>query len=112
MVDFIWDDANAEHATRHGVSIEEIEYVVRRARTPWPMPQGDNKFVVWGRTEAGDCVQVVYVLESEAVSIDYAEVDLLELVESADGIYVIHANWLDESQKTAFRRIGRRKGKR
>jgi hypothetical protein len=54
MADFIWDDANAEHATRHGVSIEEIEYVVRRARSPWPMSQGDDKFVVWGRTAAGD----------------------------------------------------------
>jgi hypothetical protein len=55
---------------------------------------------------------VVYVLESDAVSIDYAEVDLLELAESADGVYVIHANWLDETQKSAYRKIGRRKGKR
>jgi uncharacterized DUF497 family protein len=112
MADFIWDDANAEHATRHGVSIEEIEYVVTHARSPWPMPQGDNKFIVWGRTEAGSYVQVVYVLESSAVGIDYSEVDLLELADAGDGIYAIHAMRLTEDQKRNYRRLSRRKGKR
>jgi hypothetical protein len=47
------------------------------------MPQGDNKFLVRGTTGTGRYVQVVYVLESDAESIDYAQVDFLELAEIA-----------------------------
>jgi uncharacterized DUF497 family protein len=112
MANFIWDDVNTEHAQKHGVTIEDIEYVVRTAKTPWPMEQGDDKFIVWGRTEAGGYVQVVYVLESDAIDIDYAEIDLLQLEDDADGLYVIHTMPLDDDQKRNFRKLNRRKGKR
>lgn len=113
MAGFIWDDKNAEHATSHGVSIEEIEYVVLNARRPWPEPYGADKFRVWGRTEAGEFVQVVYVLESDAVEVDYTEIDLLALDEGAEAIYVIHAMPLTEDMKKQYRkRTGRKGGKR
>jgi uncharacterized DUF497 family protein len=112
MASFIWDDANRAHAQRHGVCVEDIEYVVRHAKAPWPMAQGDHKFIAWGRTEAGEYIQVVYVLESDAINIDYSEVDLLELESEADGVYVIHAMPLADDQKRNFRKLNRRKGKR
>ena len=112
MASFIWDDWNSEHATRHGVTVEEIEYVVSRARPPWPMPQGDNKFLVRGATEAGRYIQVIYVLESDAESIDYSQVDFLELAEKVDGLYAIHARPLTDDEKRVLRRLKRRKPKR
>jgi uncharacterized DUF497 family protein len=112
MESFIWDDWNTEHATSHGVSIDEIEFVVARARSPWPMPQGDFKFLVRGQAASGRYIQVIYVLESDAAAIDYTEVDLLELAESADAIYVIHARPLNDDEKRTLRKRNRRKGKR
>jgi hypothetical protein len=112
MEDFIWDHWNTEHATRHGVTIGEIEFVVKRARSPWPMPHGDLKFLVRGQTESGRYIQVIYVLESDAAAIDYTEVDLIELAEAANAFYVIHARPLKEDEKRALRKQNRRKNKR
>jgi uncharacterized DUF497 family protein len=112
MADFIWDRANSEHAQKHGLTIEQIEYVVSHARSPWPMPQGDNKFMVRGRAQSGEYIQVIYVLEADAMGVDYTEVDLLDLADATDAIYVIHARPLEEDEKRAFRKINRRKGKR
>jgi len=112
MASFIWDDWNSEHATRHGVTIAEIEHVVAHARKPWPMPQGDNKFLVRGVTRTGRYVQVVYVLESDAEAIDYAQVDFLELAEIANAFYVIHARPLTEDEKRTLRKLNRRRRKR
>jgi hypothetical protein len=112
MESFIWDQWNAEHATRHGVTIDEIEYVVSQSRSPWPMPHGDLKFLVRGRTQSGRYIQVIYVLESDAESIDYSEVDLVELADAADAFYVIHARPLNDDEKRTLRKLNRRKGKR
>jgi len=43
------------------------------------MAQGDVKWLVRGRTRRGRYIQVVYVLDSDA-NIDYAEIDLLQIV--------------------------------
>jgi len=112
MPGFIWDDANLEHAQKHDLAIEDIEYVVNHASRPWPMPHGGGKFIVRGQTESGHYVQVIYVLESDAATIDYTQVDLVDLADVADAIYVIHARPLEENEKVVFRKLNRRKRKR
>lgn len=107
MVRFIWTRKNVEHIAEHGITPEEAEYVVTFGRT---IPHGDAKFLARGRTRDGRYVQVIYVLESDAAELDYAELDLLAVEETADGVVVIHARPLTEAEKSALR--GRKRNKR
>lgn len=61
---FSWDDVNREHIARHRVTSEEAEDVVRNAESPFPETIEDDKFVVWGSTESGRYLQVIYVLKT------------------------------------------------
>jgi len=109
MGKFIWDEKNTAHIAEHGVTAREAEYIVEHARNPYPMPHAERKWLVRGRTESGEYMQVIYVWESDA-AIDYTEIDLLELTDSAEAIYVIHARPLNEAEKRAFRK--KRRGRR
>ena len=85
-MEFRWNDWNLEHATQHGVSVEEIEAVVALARAPYPEDLGHGKWIVVGQTWGGRHVQVIYVPD-------------------ADGpLFVIHARPLTETEKRRFRR--------
>ncbi|MFI5379034.1 MAG: BrnT family toxin [Tepidisphaerales bacterium] len=85
-MEFRWNEWNLEHATCHGVSPDEVEYVVEHARPPFPEEIGAEKFRVRGRTAEGRYVQVVYIFDPE------------------DVVYVIHARDLTEREKRALRR--------
>ena len=65
----------------HGVSPEEAESVVRRARSPFPRIIEDDKRLAWGRGIGGRFLQVVFVLDED------------------DTVYVIHARPLNEKEK-------------
>ena len=105
---FAWDDLNREHIAKHAVSPAEAEEVVRDARDPFPATIEGEKFVVWGATESGRHLQVIYVLkkpdevsyESLAVE-DWMAVEAGEVVEV---IRVIHAMDLTPRMKRAFRK--------
>ncbi len=84
MVEFRWNEWNLEHATSHGCSVVEAERVVFNARSPWPRPIGDEKWMVEGRGQGDRMVRVVYVIDAEAT------------------VYIIHAMPL-----TTRRRKGR-----
>ena len=112
MAVFIWDDKNTAHIAEHGITVEDAQYVVDHARSPYPMPHGDAKFFVRGRTRSGDYIQVSYVWESDAQDIDSENIDLLDLADTADSIYVIHARPLEEDEKRAFRKQGKRRKRR
>ena len=86
MSPFRWNDWNLEHATQHGVSPEEAEGVVRRARPPFPRQLPDEKFVVWGRGQGGRWLQVVFLYDDDRTA------------------YVIHARELNEKEKRRLRR--------
>jgi uncharacterized DUF497 family protein len=73
MSDFRWNDWNYEHATKHGVSISEIESAVIRAKRPWPRKIGKGKWLVEGRGQGDRMVRVIYVVGDD------------------DRIFVIHA---------------------
>ena len=63
--DFRWNEWNLEHATKHGVSIAEIESVVRDVKRPYPMKKGDGKWVVIGRGNGGRFIEVIFVVDPD-----------------------------------------------
>ena len=105
---FSWDDVNRDHVARHAVSPEEAEDVVRTAEAPFPQTVEDDKFVVWGTTEHGRYLQVIYVLkmpgevsyESLAVE-DWMDVEAGKLTAI---IRVIHAMDLTAAMKRRLRK--------
>ena len=87
--DFRWNDWNLDHATKHGVTVGEIESVVRNAKPPWPEYRGDDKWLVMGRDSGGRLLQVIY------------------LVSPAPYAFVIHARPLTDKEKKVFHRRSR-----
>lgn len=85
-MEFRWNQWNQDHIAEHGVQREEAEYVVRNAAAPYPEERGDDKWRVWGQTESGRYLQVVFVVDPE------------------EDIYVIHARPLTAREKKRYRR--------
>ena len=106
MVSFVWNEKNIEHATSHGLTVEQVEYVVRNASEPYPKHIGDAKVLVRGQTESGFWAQAIFVFASDAVDIDYADVDLAALDD--ESVYVIHARPMTEQETKALRRRRKR----
>jgi hypothetical protein len=110
---FSWDEWNRDHIARHDVEPEEAEYVVRRARPPFPREVGGGKFAVWGATATGRLLQVIFVFRS-AEEVDFESVDVAELAElvadpDALAVYVVHSMDLTPKMKQQLRRLRRRK---
>ncbi len=80
--EFRWNDWNLDHATRHGVSVDEAENLVRRGPA---RHVGDNKYLVRGRGAGGRFIQVIYVAEPEC-------------------FYILHARAMTEREKRQLRR--------
>ena len=103
---YAWDELNIDHIFKHRVAPVEAEYVVDHANSPWPEQRGDNKFLVWGPTETGRMLQVIFVLKPpeeiafESLSID----DWADLGEMDRIIYVVHAMELTPEMKRLFRK--------
>ena len=85
-MDFRWNSWNEEHVANHSVRPEEAEEVVLRARSPFPLAQEEEKFLVWGPTEAGRLLQVIFVIDAD------------------ETIFIIHARALTEKEKRRYRR--------
>jgi hypothetical protein len=98
---FIWSDRNVAHLAKHDVEPHEAEYVVRRARRPYPRAVSSVKWLVKGRTVGGRMIQVVYVLRKpediEADLLSGQDKVALELGERAT--YVIHARELRAGER-------------
>jgi hypothetical protein len=60
---FKWIDWNLEHATRHGITVSEIEAIVSHP-AQGPRHVGDNKYVVVGRGIGERVIEVVYVIDA------------------------------------------------
>ena len=89
-----WIEWNLEKIAGHGVSRDEAEHVVEHARPPYPRYREDEKLLVWGPTESGRLLQVVYLLEPD------------------DAVFVIHARPLTDNEKRRHRRAQRIRGQR
>ena len=103
---FAWDDSNIEHIAKHGVTPTEAEHVVSHARDPWPAQKGDDRLVVWGGTDVGRLLQVIFVLrhadevEFESLTID----EWADLNDDDEVIYVVHAMDLTPGMKKLYRK--------
>lgn len=85
-MDFRWNEWNVEHVERHGVTPEAAEDVVQAASAPYPRRIDDDKLLVWGRSQQGELLQVIFVLDEDGA------------------IYVLHARPLTEREKRRYRR--------
>jgi uncharacterized DUF497 family protein len=81
---FRWNDWNRDHATAHGVSVHEIETLVRNSRRPERVGGGKVKIV--GRGPEGQWLQVIYLIGDD------------------DLFFVIHARPLTDREKKRERR--------
>ena len=86
-MEFRWNAWNLDHATKHGISPEEAESVVRRGARGYPRQVGNDKLLVEGRGTGDRFVRVVFSLDDDGT------------------IYVIHAMPLSR------RKHGRRRGR-
>ena len=84
--EFRWNDWNLAKCTKHGVPPYEAEFVVNRARAPFPQRLENQKILVKGQTETGRYLQVIYLLEQD------------------DVVFVIHARELTDNEKRQLRR--------
>jgi uncharacterized DUF497 family protein len=60
--------------------------VVQTARSPYPRRVGEDKLLVWGASEEGELLQVVFVLDEDG------------------SVFVLHARALTEREKQRYRR--------
>jgi uncharacterized DUF497 family protein len=79
MIVFSWDEWNLQHIETHGVKPVEAEYVVRNAKRPFPREISDDKQLVWGQTERGRYLQVIFVFRSDD-EVDYESLSLEEVL--------------------------------
>lgn len=86
MREFRWNHWNLDHATPHGVSVQEIEALVRRGPA---RDIGDGRFLVHGRGVGGRFIRAIYIVGADEM------------------FYVIHARPLTEREKRRYRRSKR-----
>lgn len=105
---FSWDDTNHDHIAKHGVRPEEAEDVVRNAEDPFPQTIEDDKLVVWGATESGRYLQVIFVIKTpDKVSYESLAVEdwmEIESGEVAEVIRVIHTMDLTPAMERRLRK--------
>jgi uncharacterized DUF497 family protein len=90
---FLWDDVNTSHIAKHNVEWFEAEFVVKRAKRPYPRSLGAGKYQVRGRTQAGRMLQIIYVCRA-AEHVDFTlltPAERLALIEGESATYIIHA---------------------
>jgi hypothetical protein len=84
-------DTGLPHFSKHGISEEEVEYVLRNAGED--RPGKDDSRHALGQTAAGRYLRVIYVRDKQG-----------------DGVFVVTAYELTGNQLKAYRR--RRRGRR
>jgi hypothetical protein len=90
------------------VSPEEAEWIVTTAQPPFPSEIGDGKLVIWGQTETGRYLQVIFVLKKPQ-EIDYEGLAVEDWMEVESGnveeiVRVIHAMELTKAMKKRLKR--------
>jgi len=110
VIIFQWDDCNVFHIGEHGVTPDEAKYVIDHARSPYPEERPEEKLLVWGQTEAGRYLQVVFVyLEDDEVDVEaLTTAERLEFQEGKPVAYVVHARDLTDAEKRQLRRRTKR----
>ena len=86
-MEFRWTAWNLDHVALHGVTPDEAESLVRKARSPFPRKIEEDKWLVWGRGHGGCYLQVIFVTDDDQT------------------VYIIHARPLTDLEKRRLRRI-------
>ena len=112
---FLWTPRNVDHIGKHRVETTEASFVVAHASAPYPEAVGDEKLRVWGATESGRHLQVIFVYAAieDVEPEEFEHLELQEKIALHDGelaIRVIHARDLNRDEKRQLRR--RRRGRR
>ncbi|HEY3242876.1 MAG TPA: BrnT family toxin [Phycisphaerae bacterium] len=69
---FRWDQWNRHKVAMHNVEPEEAGYVVRNAQRPYPRQVGHGKYLLWGQTDAGAYLQVIFVKRDAEILVIHA----------------------------------------
>jgi hypothetical protein len=85
-VRYRWNDWNEGHIADHRMSTADAEWVVDRARSPYPQIIGLGKRLVIGQTRHGVYAQVIYVLDEDGTA------------------YMLHCRPITDSEKRRYRR--------
>ena len=85
-MEFRWNEWNIDHIGQHGVKPHQAQYVVRRARAPFPQEIDSGKFLVMGQDENGMYLRVIYLADEDETA------------------FVIHAMPLSDRDKKRYRR--------
>ena len=103
---FAWDEWNIDHLSRHNVTPAEAELVIETAEPPWPEQKGEEKLLVWGPTEVGRLLQVIFVLKApDEVEFESLTIEQWADLDDADRvIYVVHAMDLTPAMKRLYRK--------
>ena len=59
-IEFEWDDENVAHIARHGITPEEVEYVVRSPQSRSERSRSSTYPITFGRTKTGKFIAVVW----------------------------------------------------
>jgi uncharacterized DUF497 family protein len=62
---FRWIDWNRDKLAKHGVSVEEVERVVRNARRPFPQRRADDKWLIIGRGQGDRLLHVIFLIDPD-----------------------------------------------
>jgi hypothetical protein len=98
------------HIAEHDVEPYEAMYVLEHPKPPYPREVGNGKVQVWGKTEHGRFLQVIYMFpDDEDIDISYLEPeDRLDFLAGEEElVYVVHARDLTNNERRAFRRLMR-----
>ena len=87
MAEFRWIAWNREHIARHGVTPEEVEWVVAHPALGYPRKHRDG-YVVWEQSRSGRWLQVAFARDRAS---------------SRVRLFVHHARPLTETEKRRLR---------
>lgn len=85
-MEFRWIEWNVQHIEEHGVDWQEAELLIERARAPYPLRRGEDKWMVKGAGNGGRLLQAIYVVDPDGT------------------VFVIHARPLTDREKKRFKR--------
>ena len=106
---FAWDRWNREHVKKHGSTAKDAKYVVQRAEPPFPREIGGDKYLVWGRTETGNYLEVIFAFK-RTENLEFGDLDFLDwgtVINQPEtiSIYICHAMPMKTKQLRQYRKL-------
>ncbi len=84
--EFRWIEWNIDHIARHGVTVEEAEFVVDHPMRRYPRRARNQTYIAVGQTSGGRYLQVVYVFDDPDPGVPRT-------------VFILHARSLNDAEK-------------